>query len=422
MRELNCESMEHDLTKAKQKLKTLVVLFLGGMVIVNGLVLWYGRTFIFEGYGDFAAFYTAGKLLDRGQGRQLRDQEAQWEVQQEFASKVTIRQKPLPYVRPAFEAVIFAPFAVLSYHAAYLSWVAVNVLLLFLFPFLVMPPGVPSRAQLLLGTLSLSYVPVAIDLLHGQDVIVVLVILAMGLSRLRRRAEFQAGLWFALALVKFHLMIPIMLILALRREAKIVAGFISGALALLGISVSIVGWRGVALYPAYLRHLNALHNAGMASPESMPNLRGMLTIVWGTNPFPAWANWMLVGIVLAGVGFVSYRWDNDSGDLQSWDSGFSIAIITTLLTSYYAYSYDLILLLLPIFLLGGSFARKTELRGWPGVIFFSAAGLLCTPLLWLIFFGVGSFYLMVPVLLLLLISAVRAMKVLRTQAETPCER
>lgn len=388
------------------------MLFLGGMVIVNGLILWYGRSFISEGYGDFAAFYTAGKLLDRGQGTQLRDQKAQWEVQQEFASKVTIRQKPLPYVRPAFEAVIFAPFAVLPYRTAYLTWTAVNVLLLLLFPFLVMPQGVPIPSRLVQGILCFSYVPVAINLLHGQDVIMVLVVLTMGLSRLRKRAEFQAGLWFALALVKFHLMIPIMLILALRREAKVAAGFISGALALLGVSISIVGWRGVALYPAYLWHLNAVHNAGMASPESMPNMRGMLTIVWGTNPFPAWANWMLVGLVLFGIAFVSYLWDTNSGDLQFWDIGFSIAIITTLITSYYAYSYDLILLLLPIFLLSGSFMRNTELRGWPRVIFFLSAGLFCTPLLWLIFFGVGSFYLVVPVLLLLLIAVVRAMKLL----------
>ncbi|HEY1801789.1 MAG TPA: hypothetical protein VGG46_12720, partial [Terriglobales bacterium] len=60
----------------------------------------------------------------------------------------------------------------------------------------------------------------------------------------------------------------------------------------------------------------------------------------------------------------------------------------------------------------GSFARKTELRGWPKVIFFLSAGLLCTPLVWLIFFGLASFYLMVPVLLVLLIAVVRAIKVL----------
>jgi len=395
-----------------QKWKSLATLFLGGMVMVNGLILWYGRSFIAEGYGDFAAFYTAGKLLDRGQGPQLRDQEAQWEVQQEFASKVTIRQKPLPYVRPAFEAVIFAPFAALPYRSAYLIWTIVNVGLLVLFPFLVKPQGAAIPSQLLQGVLCFSYVPVAIDLLHGQDVIVVLMALTMGLSRLKKQAEFQAGLWFALALVKFHLMIPIMLILALRRKAKVVVGFIFGALALLGISIAIVGWRGVASYPAYLWHLNAAHNAGMASPESMPNMRGMLTIVWGTNAFPAWANWMLVGLVLAGIVFVSYLWDSDSGDSHFWDIGFSIAIITTLITSYYAYSYDLTLLLLPIFLLGGSFKRMNELNGWPKAIFFLSAGLLCTPVLWLIFFGVGSFYLMVPVLLLLLISAVRAMKVL----------
>jgi hypothetical protein len=36
------------------------------MVVVHAAVLWRVRQPILRGYGDFAAFYTAGKLLQEG--------------------------------------------------------------------------------------------------------------------------------------------------------------------------------------------------------------------------------------------------------------------------------------------------------------------------------------------------------------------
>jgi hypothetical protein len=383
------------------------------MVVVNALILWYGRSFIADGYGDFSAFYTAGKLLHYNLGSKIYDQDAQWAVQQKFASKVTVRHKPLPYVRPAFEAVIFRPLAAFPYTTAYLIWTIGNVLSLFLFPFLLRPRAFPVSSRFLQGILCFSYVPVAIGLLHGQDVVLMLLIFTAGYSQLRRRSDFRAGLWFALGLIKFHLIVPIILILAMRRKGRVIAGFASGGLVLLGVSISIIGWRGIFAYPGYLWHLNGTHNAGMASPESMPNIRGLLTLAWGTNVFPAFANRLLAVMVLVGIAFVGYVWKKDSNDDQIFDIGFSIAIITTLLTSYYAYSYDMTLLILPFFLLAEIFGANIELRGWPKSIFFLSAGLLCTPLLWVIFFGLGRFYLTIPVMLLLIIASVKAMRVLR---------
>ena len=54
-----------------------------------------------------------------------------------------------------------------------------------------------------------------------------------------------------------------------------------------------------------------------------------------------------------------------------------------LVTSYYANSYDLTLLLIPLLALGEIFCCGGEFSRWPRTVFLAAAGvLLCTPLLW----------------------------------------
>src|SRR5690348_13056427 len=95
---------------------------LAAWAVLHISLLWQERGRIERGYGDFAAFYTAGTMVYRGQGRLLYDRPAQWRIQQEFASTVEIRKGPLPYIRPPFEALLFAPFAALSYRAACLIW------------------------------------------------------------------------------------------------------------------------------------------------------------------------------------------------------------------------------------------------------------------------------------------------------------
>lgn len=399
-----------------KKWESLVTLFLGGMVLVNALVFWYGRGFIADGYADFSSFYTAGKLLDRGQGKKLYDQNAQWEVQQEFAYKVTIRHKPLPYIRPAFEALLFAPFSVFKYSVACFIWVTTNAFLLLFFPAFIRSSGIAHIGRFLPYFLSFSYVPVAITLLHGQDAILLLWIFALVVMRLKIQKDFQAGALMSLGLIKFHLIVPIVIVFALKRRAKFVFGFSLGALILLLISGGILGYQGAISYPAYIWHLGAMQNSGMVSTESMPNLRGLLT-GWERTISLAHANWFLVVLEIIGIIFAFYSWDNKSRSDESLKLGFSITLIITILTSYYAYSYDLTLLILPYFLLSEIFLRP-GLRSWPRTVFFLSLGILCSPLQWFLFFGVGHFYLLVPVLLALLLVCVQALRNIEKQLET----
>jgi Glycosyltransferase family 87 len=153
------------------KLKTAFVLYLAGVIALNALILWQVHNSILEGYSDFAALYTAGKLVQQGRASALYDRRTQWQVQQEFASAVKIRRGPLPYIRPPFEALLFWPLAHLKYPAACLLWMALKVVILLAVPFLLLPiRGEPKATSGILGGLvGLAFFPVVFDLLQGQD-------------------------------------------------------------------------------------------------------------------------------------------------------------------------------------------------------------------------------------------------------------
>jgi hypothetical protein len=219
---------------------------------------------------------------------------------------------------------------------------------------------------------------------------------------MRRGNDFQAGLFLTLGLVRFHLVIPVALILLLIRKTLIrntrfFLGFLSGASALLLVSAAVVGWRGVLDYPKYLLDLNQA-DVGLITPEIMPNLRGLVATAFGRAP---WG--MFVAVVILGILATAWlcRGADKTPELAS--TGFSLALVTTLLTSYYGYSFDMTMLLIPMLLVGGSFLGTNELKGGPRRLFLACAALLWfSPMYWFLILRTRQFYWVAFSLLLLL--------------------
>src|ERR1700690_1363330 len=113
-----------------RKFTPFLILYLASMVVAHAWILWGERDKIRQGYGDFAILYTAGKIVQRGQSARLYDWQLQWHIQQEFAPGVTIRQAPLLYTHPPFEALAFSLLARFSFPTAFLLWAAIKILLL----------------------------------------------------------------------------------------------------------------------------------------------------------------------------------------------------------------------------------------------------------------------------------------------------
>jgi len=375
------------------KWKSGVTLFLSGMVVFHVLVLWQLRTQIAEGFGDFTVFNTAGKLVLHGQARQMYDPETQWLTQREFASEVQMRNGPLLYVRPPFEAVLFAPFCGLSFPAAWAAWTVVKLALLFAIPFLLKPYIQPMWfSPPLAGFFSLGFFPVSVDLLHGQDSILYLFILVLCFRALRQSADLRAGMFLGLGLIKFHLVLPIALLFLLRGKWRVVAGFLLAGVALLLVSTGLMGWAGVASYPQYLWDFSNASGVGVSAWQ-MPNVRALLAACAQALGHPQHLAGIVALAALLGVVFVAWLWRSADDDPQSVSIGFSLAIVISILFSYYAYPYDLTALLLPLMVLSGSFIHDAELRGYPRTIFLTSAILLgLSPLFWILLLRSRQFY------------------------------
>src|SRR5882757_11395393 len=100
------------------------------MLAIHLTIAWDSIDLIGKGYPDFTIFYSSGSILTQGLGRQLYDEPTQYRVQQQFAAGVSIRQGPLPYNHPPFEALAFVPFSFLSYPVAYCLWNLFNLIFL----------------------------------------------------------------------------------------------------------------------------------------------------------------------------------------------------------------------------------------------------------------------------------------------------
>jgi alpha-1,2-mannosyltransferase len=369
-----------------QKSKFLIASFLLAMTFCNLALLFRVMPSLKNGYQDFTIFYTGARLLRNGQAYALYNLATQYRMQLTF-THVPIRQGPLPFNHPPFEALLFVPFTLLGYWPAYLLWTALNLIMLAVsvtllgrhFPrFTAVPP-------LILGLGATAFYPVTMGIIQGQDMILLLLLFVLAIIRLDRGKDAAAGALLAACLFRPQLAVPLVVLLAIRRW-RVLLGFVPVAFVLAGISVAIGGWRGPLDYARFVLRLEGTPIARAFGPESVPNLRGLVEEL-----VPKFrASGPLIALLICAssvlVLFVALRRVHTGRDSIIHLS--SLAAVTTILVSFHALVYDLCLLLpLSLCLLSrtldvGEKGKKTDAR-----VFLLAVLMFLAPLhmfLWLV--------------------------------------
>ncbi|HKW26226.1 MAG TPA: glycosyltransferase family 87 protein [Terriglobales bacterium] len=354
----------------------MLLLALAAMMGMHAWVFFSLRQEVRQGYPDFTAFYAAGKCVQRGQGSQLYSMQTQARIQQEFASGVKIRNGPLPFTHPPFEAALFVPLVFLSYSAAYWVWNAVSLVALAVFLLLLRPnvPKLRGWSETLPLLCGLAFFPVFVCLLQGQDSLLLLLLFGLAFVALKNGRGFVAGICLGLALFRFQLVLPVMAVLLLRRRWKTVAGFATTAAALVGISAAVVGWGGLMNYPHQLLQFSHVQAGAAMNPRIMPNLRGEVVGLAGDGN----SVHVLIGVLsLALVVWAASKW-KAGGQQTQFDLGFGLTLVVAVIVSYHLMAHDLSVLLLPL-LLAGEWLLRERPRGvarWLtvagiGILFFS---------------------------------------------------
>jgi hypothetical protein len=364
-------------------LRLAVRFYVVGVLVIHLLLVWSARELILKGYPDFTIYYTAGTMVRQGMGHQLYDDRIQFEVQKQFAPQVATRLGALPFNHPPFEALLFVPISWLSYRAAYLLWMVLNLGMVTTLVILLRPyvPVMTAWSVLVWAGVSLAFFPIFFALFQGQDTILLMFLYSLTFVSLKRERPVSAGAWLACGLFKFHLVLPFLLLLLIQqktfqRSRKILLGFALVGALLGGVSIATVGLRQMIAYPRYVLGLEATLARGAIMPSDMPNLRGALYLVASNVRF-----FDVLVVAFSAVLFLVAARNSRFRTGQVADLQFAMAVFATVLVSYHALESDLCVLAIPILLLAGWLHETSGSRTWTRLaIIAGLAVLLFSPL------------------------------------------
>ena len=364
--------------------RRLIRVFMVGMLCLHLLLFLKLWNRIQRGHPDFTAFYAAGKILHEGLGASLYDLRTEYRVQGQFAN-ISSRHGPLPYIHPPFEALVFLPLSLLPYTQAFVAWNLFNLIALLGVALLLRPhlnalSTIPVW-EFLLGFL--AFFPTFLNLLQGQDSIVLLLLFTLAFAALKQRSDFVCGCWLALGTFKFQFAIPLVLLIVIWRRRRVAAGFALVSLLLALLSAALVGWNELLQYPRFILHIAGAPDLGDVPPAFMPNLRGLLQ-GWSIGSRGVVLNVLTILASAMLLLWAATRRNTMTG--PHIDIGFSLAVVVSVLVGWHTNIHDLVLLILPLLLVvDSSLSLAPSARRKRGVLL-PAIPLLFTPLwvmLWL---------------------------------------
>jgi len=367
-------------------IKAFLLLYFCGMVLVHAGIVWRSRELIRKGFPDFGIYYCAGAVARQGQADHFYDNRTIFAVEQQFAQDVPLFRRSLLYTHPPFEALLFLPFSNFSYVTAYVLWGVLNLILLACVPVLLRPhlPALQSYPAWLWVLAMLAFFPTFYALLEGQDAIVFLFFCSLAFVELKRERWAIAGMWLALGLFKFHLVLPVLLLLLVQKKWKMLIGFLPEAAALGLLSLFMVGLTAARAYPHFVLHVESQLTGTQTVPSDMPSLRGLsyLLLHDATGPLL----WTATSAVL-----LFAAWKCFGGDRETLDLTFALALVTSALIGYHVVSYDLSMLMLAIFLLINHLLEYGNQNRWSAIAILVAIVVFFSPLPMLLAFRFNRF-------------------------------
>ncbi len=301
--------------------------------------------------GDFAGFYSLGRILDTHPMKDLYN----YELQKEICSEVHARAGAyglLPY--PPFVGMFFQPFAWLPYSLAYVLWLLTTFALytagvkLLLDRFL---PLDPVRRSMLF-CFAFAYCPFIIDTAaSGQLSAVGFFALAVALCQDDAGHPFLSGLVLSLCLYKPTLLVLLIPMLFVTRRFRSLLGFASGAAALFALPTAV---GGIAIWSVFLRTLLSFGKvAGTSQASSVLILVKYVDLTSFSAFVHGGRTWAGLGILFlaaatAAAFLLRFWWSSPSRGKQFNALVWATTVTWTLLLNVYVPMYDSILIVLAL--------------------------------------------------------------------------
>ena len=321
---------------------------------------------------DFGDCYTGAYIYLHHPRQMLYDVHLQMETEKHLFNipDAQLAKRFLPWNHLPYELLLYLPLAALPYGVAFFTWNVISVALLAFTAWLLadlLPIKYDGKT---IFFIALAFFPVTDCFLSGQDTMVTLALFAICLWCLRNKRDALAGVALGLCLFKFQLVLPIIGVMLLRRAWRLIAGFLSCGVALTIISTIMVGYAGMK---GFVHMLLTGESGAIAciDPVTMPNIRGLLTVVTGLTPQAVFIATLVSSTLLLLLTVHQAKTFPKPYDVLA------ICMCFVALVSFHTNVYDLSILLLPIVLLLGAENRPKQFR-W--IVMPPIVLLFCSPL------------------------------------------
>ncbi|OQZ00042.1 MAG: hypothetical protein B6D41_00405 [Chloroflexi bacterium UTCFX4] len=338
-------------------------LVVAGLCLFVGVAAsWLPRLSWRLGAGDLTAYWSASYLLSHGKNfadpallYEVERTQAHWNESWAFLTW-----------NPPWLLALLIPYTWVSFDRAVWLWMFTSVGLVFASSMalwqLYTPDLANKRWVYLILFLAFFFPPTALALIAGQVNVLVLAGLAGFLYWNSKRQDFIAGAALALTMVKPHLVyitVPILLLdCLLERRWQVLAGF---AAVLTGLSAVVF-----LLRPTFPFEYAATVGGGNLLAWQTTTLGGILDVAFGWR----WSKLMCLVVLPLAIGvWWRYRWKIDLYTIVD------VTLLVSVITAPYGWSYDLIVLLVPLlhvvaWVVNGEFNRAPAILFAAGLVLF----------------------------------------------------
>jgi glycosyl transferase family 87 len=301
---------------------------------------------------DFSSVYVGARAVASGRGYQLYDLGVQRALM-DNATAPYHRRNLLPFIYPAYVAVLLEPLGKLPLSTAFVLWTAINFLATAWTAKQLIGYGcISSWQRTVLLVAFLLWTPLQLTLIEGQFGLVCTLGLSQALISLQAGKPARAGCWLALGLLKPHLLVFPLVALCLWQCWRTLGTFLIGSTIAFGISFAKLGF-WIPRYLRFIANFNSMGPEVSLYPVAMQNWRGLVFLLLGNDSSLA-ASALLIALSIASL--VLLVWvcrrgaDTETSPGSSslhlprdWQARFGSAIVMGILVSPYLYLHDWVL-------------------------------------------------------------------------------
>lgn len=310
---------------------------------------------------DFAGFYVAAEILNRGDTQQLYDRVLHQRLYHELLP-AEAEQVAIPYVHPPFVAGLLRPLAALPYPVTVAIWMLISTILFVVGTKLVLNAAdwTASKEGWLALLLACSFEPFAFEcLLGGQLSAVGYFSFALYAYAMSRSQPFWAGIGLGLSFYKPTLLLLVLPMLFIGRRWKVLAGMTVAGIVLVSISLLLVGWN---VNVGYLNELLSFGRSTSGGDLEIRNwkyvdLNNCMRLLPNSQPHVLQ---VLPVVALPLILLVRAWWKSNRSDVTSQQQVWAATLIWVPVLNLYFGIYDSVLVVQAALLIAASLIKRGQ--------------------------------------------------------------